>query len=74
MEKDNTKTYPNDGAFAHGGCDTASEQYGLSKREYFAAIALQGLIASNTEESVANELEALAVAHADSLIDCLNDI
>ncbi|HEY9695408.1 MAG TPA: hypothetical protein V6D15_24680 [Oculatellaceae cyanobacterium] len=53
------------------GSDPAEE---LTKREYFAAIALKGLLAN---ESIApvydlNEVAESAVKHADALIEALN--
>lgn len=60
-------------------------QYGLTKREYFAGLAMQGLLAhpsdtfcdeqgiepETTEEAYANGAR-LAVAYADALIAALN--
>lgn len=57
---------------------------GLTKREYFAAMAMQGLLANSNVVGVPEKLadgnlaiegglEYLAVALADSLIDELND-
>ena len=64
------KTKPNDAAFA---CATSwGHQEGLTKREYFAAMALQGLCA-NPNESGLFEVNALrAVGMADTLIKELN--
>lgn len=45
---------------------------GLTKREHFAAIAMQGLLASNTPFA-ANRVAISAVKHADALIAALND-
>lgn len=45
---------------------------GLTKREYFAALALQGLFAAKLPVS-SNEKARLAVLAADQLIDALND-
>ena len=44
---------------------------GLTKREYFAAIALQGLLASDLDASV-EDFATSAVKCADVLIDALN--
>lgn len=43
---------------------------GLTKREYFAAIALQGLLAANYSDMQGNTITA--VQHADDLIKQLN--
>ncbi|NJO73319.1 MAG: hypothetical protein HC833_05840 [Leptolyngbyaceae cyanobacterium RM1_406_9] len=48
--------------------------YGLTKREYFAAMAMQGLIAADTDfEKTALEVSRWAVSQADSLIERLNE-
>lgn len=45
---------------------------GLTKREYFAALALQGILANDTEEVYANP--ALAAIHfADALLNSLGE-
>ncbi len=44
---------------------------GLTKREYFAAMAMQGLIASNDKINF-DEAADFAVEHADELIARLN--
>lgn len=71
-----SKTIPNDStaplfASVKASADYASD--GLTKREYFAAIAMQGLLAceSNNNESYARIAE-WAVKHADALITALN--
>ncbi len=46
-------------------------EFGLTKREYFAAMALQGLLA-NEYLSSTDRVEAHAVEHADRLIEALN--
>lgn len=63
-----------EGAFA-AMCDDRGPQFGLTKREYFAAAALQGTLANpETSDSSSNELIAkFSVAMADALIDALND-
>lgn len=46
---------------------------GLTKREYFAAAALSGLLAADTEGTWKVERAArAAVRHADALLDALN--
>ena len=44
---------------------------GLTKREYFAAIAMQGLLASDLNTSV-QDFAIRSVEFADALIDALN--
>jgi hypothetical protein len=71
-------TNPNDAAFSkaafyhpEGGIDTPQE--GLSKREYFAAMAMQGYIASGLmNRCVENTLAMYSVKVADALIAELN--
>jgi len=65
-----------------GGGFLSKSKGGLTKREYFASLAMQGLLANSygndheqqlldfSEEVIAH----LAVNHADSLIKALNDI
>jgi hypothetical protein len=49
-------------------------QDGLTKREYFAALAMQGLIAADLDwgDEPMDELAPLAVQYADALIHQLN--
>ena len=67
----------NDGAFAMATIDGFT-QYGLTKREYFAAMAMQGLCvraipgSHNTLREMLNELPRIAVAMADALIEELD--
>ena len=58
-----TKCYPNMPAFA------SSESYGLTKREYFAAIAMNQFINCNWS---AERIAGAAVTQADELIKALN--
>lgn len=44
---------------------------GLTKREYFAAMAMQGLVASNTDY---NTVAKWAVDHADALLLALEEV
>ncbi len=46
---------------------------GLTKREYFAALAMQGMMAQANEFSTYRGLADSAVRHADALIAALND-
>lgn len=57
-------------AFYHpdGGID--SPQEGLTKREYFAAMAMQGMLANTTTQYLT--LPSYAVQMADALIEQLN--
>jgi hypothetical protein len=65
-------TQPNDAAFATG--DEYWRQNGLTKREYFAAMAMQGLLASKTEKAMFFErISNDAVNMADALITALNE-
>ena len=65
-----TKTEPNSLANDH--------DYGLTKREYFAACALQGVIASDMKSNIPHGvppeavLSLMAVKIADALISALN--
>ncbi len=49
----------------------ASGASGLTKREYFASMAMQGLISSDDylEIESAKELAKIAVSHADALLE-----
>lgn len=51
-----------------------SEWYGLTKREYFAAMALQGILANKGPYWVGNaQIAEEAVMIANKLIESLND-
>ena len=60
------KTNPDDNAFQEGGFGRTNT---LTKREYFAALILQGLLTSKPRHG--SEAEA-AVVYADELIQALN--
>lgn len=67
-------TQPNESAFAkaafyHPEVGIDSQQEGLTKREYFAVMALQGLLANRHEDYLLTEK---AVMYADNLIEALN--
>lgn len=71
----NEKTNPNEGAFATS--NDKHHQSGCSKREYFAAMAMQGLLA-NPREVVfdgikTTSISAMSVAISDALIKALNE-
>jgi len=54
--------------------DGSTEQYGtpgISVREYFAALAMQGLIACPTGSDSLQEIADVAVKMADALIEAL---
>ena len=50
---------------------TENAEFGLNKREYFAAMALQGLLA-NSEELSCEQCAKLAVRSADYLLEQLD--
>ena len=54
--------------------EIATGQYnsGLTKRELFAAMAMQGLLASGDKSTDADERACHAIRHADALIARLN--
>lgn len=53
---------------------TNDPMFGLTKREYFAAMAMQGFIANHlTVGNSAVEISEMAVLHADCLITQLNE-
>jgi len=73
------KTIKTDNAFpmVYGG-NTEGPQHGVDKREYFAAIAMQGILAADPAGTpalmgvTAEKYARYAVMCADSLIDALN--
>ena len=73
LKINNMKTYPDDNTTSYGYASQYStyERRGLTKREYFAAIAMQGILSSKIQTDsvfVAN----YAVEYADALIEALN--
>ena len=62
-----------DSAFPHHSVDAADQVYGLSKREYFAAKAMQGLLAECPEDASLDItfVGSEAVKLADALIKAL---
>ena len=67
-------TIGNSQAFPSIGVDNDGYSYGgpgLTKREYFAAVALQGIFAFNKDAS-GEEFARKSVKYADALIDALN--
>lgn len=76
-------TNGNDKAFAEptittihavGETETSVDPNGLSKREFFAAMAMQGLMANpyDPADITIQKWAKQAVLHADALIDALN--
>jgi len=47
-------------------------QSGLTKREYFAALAMQGILANDLGQPSYNAVATMAVLSADALIAALN--
>ena len=52
---------------------TFADNAGLTKREYFAAIAMQGYVARNDYQDYTN-IAVASVEQADALIKALNEI
>lgn len=48
-----------------------NEFNGLAKREYFAALAMQGILSAGLT-SIENTVAQAAITHADALIEALN--
>lgn len=78
------KTNPNESAFTMPANHTGGPdfpEYGLTKREYFAGVALQsicaGMILSNDKDRAAIQAAARAedaVLLADKMVDALNGV
>lgn len=67
------KTHPNDSANPvqiNGDVDSCN--YGLTKREYFAALAIQGLLSNSSLKTDVKEDVETAVWAADALVEALN--
>lgn len=70
------KTKPNDGINPDG-----HRNFGLTKREHFAALAMQGMLANSFNDGATQPLSTasnlkiarMAVAQADTLIKALNE-
>jgi len=67
------KTNPNDPAMAGNEYDHGQFNPGLTKREYFAAMAMQGIIAKPATLTTNEKFAAAAVSMADALIAALNE-
>ena len=52
---------------------TTNMSYGISKREYFAALAMQNLVEFSYTDVMRNRAAEVAVATADALIKALNE-
>lgn len=65
-------TCPIDSAFPNRNDPEVREWLGLTKREYFAAMAMQGLLAANAFNGAPKSIAKYAVDYADELIDALN--
>lgn len=75
MEKDTKDTATQNGmdaAFTRPYTDYNSSEFGLTKREYFAGLALQGILANHqlllNLDNVDGGAEAFAVRSADALL------
>lgn len=66
----NNKTEPNEPAFACAS-DTGHQE-GLTKREYFAAMAMQGIISNPIHDQYKSTVAEVSVKMADELIKALN--
>jgi hypothetical protein len=53
--------------------DEMSGCVGLTKREYFAALAMQGFCADKLMDEMPEEVARAAVGYADALIEALNN-
>jgi len=83
MPEEHTKVDPNSPAFPLPTFDLTRNEIkypahvqGMSKREYFAAMAMQGLLASGVDDSDhwtdSREVCEASVHYADALISALN--
>lgn len=69
------KTRQEDAAFGCVGILSREEDvynHGLTKRELFAAMAMQGMLANGVDRHAAHVNAIYAVQHADALINELN--
>jgi len=65
------KTKPNSAVFATSS-DEGEDFYGLTKREYFAAMAMQSFLSNPMPKDQKQLIGQASVAMADALIDALN--
>lgn len=68
-----TSIYPNDTAFPLKNEPNSDDYLGLSKREYFAVMAMQALLATNAFNGAPKSIAKYAIEYADHLIDALNN-
>jgi hypothetical protein len=74
MIQPNDLAYPSDYKMEYGNEDDIKYQScGLTKREYFAAMAMQGLLTSGMNVYKYDEVASVSVLHADELIKQLNE-
>jgi len=66
------KTEPNDDAFAAISADGQEGSKGLTKREYFAAMAMQGIIIRGCKPEEIPKMGEAATLLAKNLIEALN--
>ena len=66
-----SKTEPNQAAFAYFN-EMNSWQTGLTKREYFAALVMQGIVSSGVPQQLHESFAKEAIHLADVLIKELN--
>jgi len=66
------KTKENDGAFPFTALNSQILEHGLSKREYLAALAMQGILCAHPHQS-ADMVARMAIQSADALIQKLNE-
>jgi hypothetical protein len=63
----------NESAFPTISDECVSHQWGLSKREYFAGLAMQGMLSNSNFTNNTNDLIAIwSIQIADSLLEQLN--
>jgi hypothetical protein len=71
MENKDTPAYPNTRKKVENGCLITANDLGLTKREYFAGLAMQGLLASGDVASY--NITQWAVEYADTLLEELEE-
>ncbi len=81
MTNGNNLAFPSSKEYSEGGTDFLDapviiqrESFGLTKREYFAARAMQGMLSAcnGYDAGIANHIAECAVIQADALIKQLN--
>ena len=66
-------TNPNDSATGFAWSQEQQGTSGLTIREYFAAMAMQGLLANGKWTHYSRQLAEDAVIHANALVEALNN-